>query len=256
MKVGYRAFRKSLAGDPYDQWRRKYSPELRRFHNIHKGQDCFIIGNGPSLNKMDLTELHNFYSFGLNKIYLYDKCDLGITYMAAVNPLVVEQAKDKFEAMLIPVFVSYQNALGIIDDHPHIQRPFVRSAFGFGGSLVDELYEGGTVTFVAMQIAFAMGFNRVALIGVDHNFKQTGKPNSEQLMKEDDDNHFHPDYFKGMNWHLADLEANEISYSLAKYHFERDGRQIWDATLNGKLNVFEKKVYSEVLSEFKMKGRR
>ena len=38
------------------------------FKDIHKGQRCFIVGNGPSLNDEDLSLLENEYVFTVNKI--------------------------------------------------------------------------------------------------------------------------------------------------------------------------------------------
>ena len=48
--------------------------------------------------------------------------------------------------------------------------------------MTDEFSEGYTVTYYALQLAFAMGFQNVFLVGVDHSFKQTGKPNEKQRM--------------------------------------------------------------------------
>jgi hypothetical protein len=252
-KAGYSTFRKVLKGDEHFIWNKRYAKSLKKFQNIHRGKDCIIIGNGPSLNKMDLSPIRDYYTFGLNKIFMFEKYDLNLSYLAAVNPLVIEQSKTVYEKFDRPIFLSYDNSKGVIDDASHIYRLNSKSLFGFGSRMTEEFYEGGTVTYVAMQLAFAMGFERVALIGIDHNFAQKGAPNSEQKMEKDDENHFHPDYFKGHNWHLADLEANEISYSLAKYQFERSGKKIWDATLNGKLQVFEKIPFEDILKTFKKK---
>ena len=38
--------------------------------DTHRGQRCFIIGNGPSLKNTDLALLENEVTFGLNRIYL------------------------------------------------------------------------------------------------------------------------------------------------------------------------------------------
>lgn len=38
------------------------------FKNLHKGERCFILGNGPSLNSQDLTLLENEYVFTVNQI--------------------------------------------------------------------------------------------------------------------------------------------------------------------------------------------
>jgi hypothetical protein len=62
---------------------------------------------------------------------------------------------------------------------------------------------------------------------------------------EQDQSHFHPQYFpKGAKWQLPDLLRSEIDFSLAKNAFETDGRKIYDATIGGKCEVFEKVDYS------------
>ena len=40
--------------------------KLRRLKDKYKGERCFILGNGPSLAKTDLSLLRNEYTFGLN----------------------------------------------------------------------------------------------------------------------------------------------------------------------------------------------
>ena len=43
---------------------------LHNYYNIHKNERCFIIANGPSLMKMDLSCLRNEYTFSMNRAYL------------------------------------------------------------------------------------------------------------------------------------------------------------------------------------------
>ena len=40
--------------------------KLQAFRNKHKGERCVIVGNGPSLNEMDLTPLANETTFAVN----------------------------------------------------------------------------------------------------------------------------------------------------------------------------------------------
>ena len=86
-----------------------------------------------------------------------------------------------------------------------------------------------------------MGFTQVILIGVDHSFSTKGEPNTTIVSKGDDPNHFHPGYFgKGFRWQLPDLETSEIGYLLARKTYKKDGREVVDATVNGKLAIFPK----------------
>jgi hypothetical protein len=109
------------------------------------------------------------------------------------------------------------------------------------------VWEGATVTFVAMQLAYYIGFSKVILIGVDHSFKTKGDPHKKVVSVGSDPNHFDPNYFgKGFKWNLPDLETSEYAYSLAKKAFGEDGREIVDATVGGKLKVFKKVKYRQL----------
>jgi hypothetical protein len=87
-----------------------------------------------------------------------------------------------------------------------------------------------------------MGFREVILIGVDHSFIDKGTPNTTEVRStENDPNHFHPNYFsKGTKWQLPDLKRSELAYGMAKETFEKAGRTILDATVDGKCPVFNK----------------
>ena len=234
----------------YLAWKRKYAKKLRQFKDLHKGQDCFIIGNGPSLNKTDLAPLADYHTFGLNKIYLMrDRgIDLNLSYLVSVNELVIEQSKQEFEQMTCPTFLSHTAAHGKIDDKAHIHRLHTLNTWSFYEDIAQPICEGFTVTYVAMQIAYYMGFERVFIIGVDHSFKQSGNSNETQVYEGDDQNHFDPNYFKGQKWQLADVYGSECSFHLANYHYKKANRLILDATIGGKLDVFKKIDYAEALN--------
>jgi hypothetical protein len=247
--LGKKGFSKKLVEAwQYLEWSRNFAPRLRQFKNKHLGEDCFIIGNGPSLNKMDLAPLAKYHTFGQNKIFLiYDKVNLNLSYLVSVNPLVIEQSARQFEAMECPIFLSYTASKGVVANRPHIHYLHTLNLWSFYEDISQPVCEGNTVTFVSMQVAYYMGFKRVFLIGVDHNFKQQGKSHEVQVYSGNDENHFHPDYFKGQQWQLADVYGSEVSYHLANYFYLKDGRQIFDATIGGKLTVFPKIEFDEAL---------
>jgi len=238
----------------YFRWRRKFAKRLLQFKDKHRGEDCFIIGNGPSLKYMDLSPLRDYHSFGQNKIFLFDKVDLNLSYLVSVNQLVIEQSAREFEAMKCPVFLSYTAAKGVVAEQPNIQLLHTLNLWSFYEDICQPICEGNTVTFVSLQLAYYMGFSRVFLIGVDHSFKQTGQSHETQIYKGDDENHFHPDYFKGQQWQLADVYGSEVSYHLANYFYQKAGRQILDATLGGKLDVFPKITFEDAVKMAKRKS--
>ena len=94
---------------------------------------------------------------------------------------------------------------------------------------------------MALQLAFHMGFKQVALVGADHYFNTKGPSNNLVDADEVDNNHFDKTYFSGnMKWQLPDLLNSEVSYSLAKQNYEAFGRKIYNATVGGNLELFER----------------
>lgn len=226
---------------------------IQRLHSLknkHQGKRCFIIGNGPSLNQTDLTLLKNEYTFGLNRIYLmFPKLGFTTTYLVSVNELVIRQCADEIQQLPLPKFIPWRLRDVIkADDQTIFMRPVQRTKFSKSPTYC--LYEGGTVTYVAMQLAYYMGFQQVILIGVDHNFVTQGPANQEVVSTGQDPNHFSGEYFgKGFRWQLPDLVSSEQSYQLARTTYERAGRQIIDATVGGKLTVYPKVSYESLFAQ-------
>src|SRR3954464_14150280 len=98
-----------------------------------------------------------------------------------------------------------------------------------------------------IQLAYYMGFKEVAPLGVCHSYQFTGTPHAAQVSEGRRPNHFAANYFgKGFRWHLPDLEGSELAYRVAKHMFQVNGRKISDATIGGKLEVFEKVNYASL----------
>ncbi len=220
---------------------------IELLRNRHKGQRCFIIGNGPSLRKMDLKPLQGEYTIGLNRIYLlFDDMEFATTYHVCVNKLMLEQFGTEISVIPSTKFIAWKakDVIPFTADMMFLQT-LLYPQFSF--DLTNGMWEGRTVTYVAMQVAYHLGFQRVILIGVDHDFKTKGQPNAEVVSKGNDQSHFTANYFpKGIRWQLPDLETSEIAYRLAKIAFETTNREIVDATVGGKLHVFPKVRYDDL----------
>jgi hypothetical protein len=120
---------------------------------------------------------------------------------------------------------------------------------GFTYDLAQSLHEGWTVTYVALQIAYLLGFSKVFIIGMDHNFNYSGAPNQTNIIEGKDLNHFDSSYFGfGKKWDNPDIEMSEQSYLIVKRAYEADGREIIDATLDGHCDIFKKMDYRELLT--------
>jgi hypothetical protein len=229
---------------------RRSTRELRKLKDAYAGQRAFIIGNGPSLREMDLSPLRDEVTFGLNRIYLlFDKIGFATTFLVSVNTHVIEQCADELTSTRSQKIFSWRSRRHLGDAS---QITFVRSVSRPHFSLDPSraVWEGATVTFVAMQLAYYMGFTEVILIGVDHQFAASGKPHMLVTSDGPDESHFDPNYFgKGFRWQLPDLETSEYAYGLAREAYERGGRRIVNATVGGRLEIFPRKSYDQVLAD-------
>ncbi len=233
--------------------RRASIARLAALKDTHKGQRCFIIGNGPSLKNTDLSKLKNEFTFGMNRVYLaFPEWGFSTSYLVSVNSLVIEQCAEDFLNLQIPTFFSWRSRkyfeqVGKLASQQTNQPTFIHTTYTgpkFATDVTGRLWEGATVTYVCLQLAFHIGFETAILIGVDHSFATQGKPNTTIVSQGDDPNHFNAQYFgKGFRWQLPDLDTSEVGYWMAKQAYDDAGRKVLDATVGGKLQVFEKVGY-------------
>lgn len=207
--------------------------------NKHLGETCLIIGNGPSLNQIPYSFLKSYPSFGSNRIYLKFTPD----YYAAVNPLVVEQFCHEIDKMDCVKFITDTDGMNwtVRDSLPLKSNGMPMFSFW-----PDKwIYEGYTVTYVLMQLAYYMGFKNALLVGVDHRFVYDGGPNEEHTMRGEDPNHFDPAYFAGVKWNNPDLKQSEEAYKIARIAWENGNRRIINLTPGTSLEVFDKEDWQK-----------
>jgi len=233
-------------------WRRESIRRLDALKDIHKGKRAFIIGNGPSLRQTDLSKLRNEFTFGMNRIYLlFPELGFHTTFFVSINDLVIEQFADEILAQPMPKFLAWRSHRHFLPTLQLANLPtFIYTSYTgprFSPDVRGRVWEGATVTNVALQLAFHMGFEKVILIGVDHNFASKGDANKTVISQGDDPNHFAPNYFgKGAKWQLPDLDTSEIGYTFAREAYRKAGREVIDATVGGKLTIFPKVDYNSL----------
>jgi hypothetical protein len=228
--------------------------KLYKYKDFYKGQRCFLVANGPSLKKMDLSFLKDEISFGLNRIYLaYEDMNFTNNYLVSINGLVLSQFNDEIQNLKMPKFINWESKNYYKDDSTILY--IYKQLFGsnFGKDISKSVNPAATVTYAALQIIYYMGFTEVVIIGMDHNFttKTKNEPNKTEVRDEEEDvNHFHPNYFpKGTKWETPDLVSSEYFYSIARQEFEKDNRRIIDCTIDGKCEVFEKGNYQDFVNQ-------
>lgn len=227
----------------------------------YKGERCFIIGNGPSLNALDLTKLKNEKTFGVNAIYLnYEKMQFDPTFYVVEDYLVAEDRADEINNYNKPQYKFFGTYLdyvlkkdsktmytNVLMDYSEPFEPF------FSKNPVRNLGVGGSVTYMCLQLAYYLGFSEVYMIGFDHNYKvpvEDIQENKVITSKVDDLNHFAPSYFgKGYRWHDPRVDRMTLGFQKAKDVFEEDNRKIFNATSGGHLETFPRKNYDDLFTK-------
>lgn len=230
-----------------ESWRSR--TKVRKWKDEHKGKKAVILCNGPSLLDVDLSMLEGTFTFGLNKInLLFDKSSFRPSCIVAVNRFVIEQNADFYNATDIPLFLD-SKGLGLVSARSTVCFLHSTNRPGFARDCSWSINQGYTVTYVAMQLAFHMGFQEVALVGCDHNFAAKGHANEVAVAGDVDKSHFDPNYFAGgVKWHLPDLFESEVAYTHAMNMYQAFGRRIVNSTEGGKLDVFQREGLAEFLS--------
>jgi glycosyltransferase involved in cell wall biosynthesis len=229
------------------------------FANKYKGRRAFIIGNGPSLNKLDMTKLKDEITFGVNNIfYNFDKMGFKPTFYVVEDRLVAQDRAKEINELtgMIKIFGEYTKKYHFQDkedviwtnvivdyeeypDYPHFSEDAAKC-----------LWTGGTVSYLCMQLAYYMGFDDVYLIGFDHSYKIPSDANIKGCVitsASDDPNHFHPEYFgRGKRWNDPRLDRMELAYHRTRQVFEQNGRRIYNATAGGKLEIFPRVNYDNL----------
>lgn len=234
---------------------------LAELRDKHRGQRCFILGNGPSLNRCDLTKLKNEFTFAANSIFLKtDEMGFVPTYYVVEDILVAEDRAKRIDSYQGPTKFFGNYLRRFLSDGPDTIWMNVRINYQqyenfphFSENAVRQLWCGGTVTYLSMQLAYHMGFSDVYLIGFDHNYiipPDAIVDGNRIESASGDPNHFDPSYFgKGYRWHNPRTDRMEIAYVRAKEHFERAGRRIINATAGGKLEVFPRVEFDALFEE-------
>lgn len=225
---------------------------ILRWANSHAGEKALIFCNGPSLNHVDFSMVHEsgIFIFGLNKInLLFERTTLRPNVIVAVNPLVIQQNAEFYSHTEIPLFMDIKGRTSVPNRSTVHFLLTTGPAGTFSTNVVKGVNQGNTVTFVAFQLAYYMGFKFVGIVGADHNFATKGPPNAIVVSADNDENHFDSKYFAGgALWQLPDLIASEYHYQIADFIYRRDGRKVYNCTVGGQLDLFERKTLEAFLN--------
>jgi hypothetical protein len=238
---------------------------LKKLKGNYRGERCFIMGNGPSLNQMELDLFKNDFIWASNKCYLlFDRICWRPSFYVAVDKRVVPDIREEINGMIselvetaffFPVQLRIKSKLlsssnvywyREVDSHPYVSAHdmFTLDASKWVSNVM-------TVTIAALQLAVYLGFNTIYLIGCDTSYSiptsvqfEANNPKLLVSSENDDPNHFDSNYFgKGSKWHAPHAEKMISHYEKAKTICDSIGVKVYNATIGGKLEVFPRVNY-------------
>lgn len=156
-----------------------------KLRDIHQGKRCFVLGNGPSINKQDLTLLANEYVFTVNDFFKHPDCSIiKPNYHLFADPLYYS---DECTQMNLNSFsnIKLEESKPIVffptDGYTYIKKHNLDEKFNlyyftarqsFKGEKIEYDYTKfvtgfWTVVQYAITLAIFMGFKEIYLLGCD-----------------------------------------------------------------------------------------
>ena len=237
----------------------KYARRLRKFKDIHKGEKCFIIGNGPSLRTEDLTVLadNNIPSFAANRIYnTFDKTPWRPAYFFSEDVFVLEEIRENIEKYITcPVFtpVNFKWYRGLkVKNSLYFKQLFNKN--GDKDFFTDDITYGtpcrGSVAITCAQFAMYMGFKEIYLMGFDHNFSRMTDEDGNLIVDSTVKDHYGDVKNADENTQgIFNIDAATLAFMQLKDFADARGVKIFNATRGGKLEVFPRVDFDSLFNK-------
>ncbi|MBA7587664.1 hypothetical protein ES708_29695 [subsurface metagenome] len=235
------------------------------FKNKHAGRRCFVIGNGPSLNKQDLSLLSNEITIVMNYFYKHPIVEKWQpNYYCLADPQQSDGSKksEKFyqnlrqkihsSKFLVPVygkiFIENQKLLPLDQTYYAAFRGTLSNGLNYNNIDLTKSIPGVQNTSqLAMMWALYMGCSPIYLIGLDHDWlSNVSYPLSKHFYKVVDG----VDYSKEKRVLRRDRLKATLDlwkgYETILRIIANKNISIINATEGGFLDVFERRKYKSI----------
>ncbi|MDD5923971.1 MAG: DUF115 domain-containing protein [Clostridia bacterium] len=230
----------------------KHGRRLSKLKDKHKGQKCFIIGNGPSLTVADLEVLqkNSIPTFGVNRIFnIFSQTDWRPTYYICEDILILKGIEEQINAMhntekFIPINLHWYEGVSIEDANYFYMdyNTIDKEHFNLSLDVPNKVRCRGTVTTSCIQLAIHMGFTEIYLIGVDNNYSkmvdQYGNVIEDKSVKDYFVDNYDDDIKEQVVHNLS--ATNKAFFNAAQLCNKMKTFKIYNATRGGKLEFFER----------------
>lgn len=236
------------------------------FKNKHMGRRCFVIGNGPSLNKQDLSLLSNEITIVMNLFYKHLIVEKWVpNYYCFADPNLFEvsthaenfyqnlRQKIHSSKFLVPVyaknFIENQKLLPVDQTYYAAFRGTLNNGLNYNIDLTESIPGVQSTSQLAIMWALYMGCSPIYLIGLDHDWLSYraklphfyNNPTIGNGLKAEGvlNKHYYKDKLQSILWLWKGYET------LLKIAASKN-ISIINATEGGFLDVFERREYKSI----------
>jgi len=236
------------------------------FKNKHIGQRCFVIGNGPSLNKQDISLLSNEITITVSAFYknpIVEKWQP--TYYCFADPLFFDgstpvriffqnlQQKIKMSKFLVPIYtksvIENQKLLPVEQAYYTLFRGTLSNSLNYNIDLTESIPGVQSVSQLAIMWALYMGCSPIYLIGLDHDWLSHRGMDAHFYRGTAIDNYSKAEGDLSKIYYKDDLKAVlELwkGYETILRIAANKNISIINATEGGFLDVFERREYKSI----------
>lgn len=244
---------------------------LLSLKNKFAGQTIALIGNGPSLTMEDLEFLqkNKIFSYGVNKIFVaYPNTTWRPTFYSTSDYAIMDSVIKSFNEYIPDYVFLPKSAQKYISNQiqnlsnekvfvvNHVSRSSHDYKRAFSEDISEISYGGYTVLFFALQVIHYLGFKKVLLLGVDHNYSYAKvsatkecSPNGRLIVHQEGSNHFHKNYFeRGAVVGDVYLDEATVSFQMASDIYTKNQKEIINCSRKTNLNLFPRINLEDVIS--------
>lgn len=231
-----------------------FTNKIQNLKNNTPNNRCFIVGSGPSLTIEQLEKIKDEDSIAANRIYkLFDKTTWRPKYYVIQDPYDPTPPENYERLKVENLFVSdyYWKENGMNNPNAicyHSKRTLKqKKKLPFSKNIASHIQVAGTVTYSMIQMAVYFGYKEIYLIGMDHSYANETNDKGQIISRKNINSHVFKD--EKPNEVVANISYMENAYNSAKDYCDKKGIKIYNATIGGKLEVFDRVDFWTLFNE-------
>lgn len=243
---------------------------------MNNSKTAYLIGNGPSLNEVDVTLLKDKNTISFNRAFIaYEDWGFDPTHYMVIDPVVMENTKNDVNRLIREGNIGsfffrkrFEHFLTQTSDKVNLidfKQRFWERGYKWGKSL-NNMGVIANVGATAVPVLHVLGYDRVIILGTDCNYEEQNIKNVEIEVNEgdadrrivyrsdgdNDVNHFRPDYFgKGTEYSKPQTQNHFKGWQYIGQKYKSKGMEIYLCSPGSRLaSIFPEISFDEAITKY------